>query len=168
MFEERQKELWGDLRILDDTKLPSAPRSHYAGFRLPAERALADDELMHQGIDLLCDLFVALDGFYGKVDTTAMLRRRLDLRSAAADRGTMWIPRWNDPTFVIWDRWVEPRCSTSHWERTLSKRAPEDGATCSWPGPPCCSPARHCSCAGSWWRLRSLQSIGSRQFHCAG
>jgi hypothetical protein len=88
---------------------------------------------------LMCDLFVALDGFYGRADTVAMRGRRLELRAAAADRGAMWIPRWNNPSFVIWDRWVEDvwwitlfgpayieRCgeaaSRQRWDRNLGGR----------------------------------------------
>ncbi len=52
-------------------------------------------------VDLMCDLFVAMDRFYGRADTAAMRGRRLELRAAAAGRGAMWIPRWNDPSFVI-------------------------------------------------------------------
>lgn len=107
IFERRALELWGDLRFFADTALATAPRSQHAGFWLPAQRALADTELLESAINLGCDLFVALDAFYGRIDTGAMRRRRLELRSQAADRGEMWIPRWDDPTFVIWDRWIE-------------------------------------------------------------
>lgn len=107
IYERRSNQLWGDLRIFPETRLATAPRFHEVAFHLPLLRIQTEEALREAAIQLWCDLFVAIDGFYGRADTAAMRRRRLNLRSAAADRGKMWIPRWNDPTFVIYDRWVE-------------------------------------------------------------
>jgi hypothetical protein len=58
-------------------------------------------------LDLACDLFVAMQCFYGRLDSAAMRTRRTDLRTHAAEDGRMWLPRREDPAFVVWDRWVE-------------------------------------------------------------
>lgn len=107
VFERRHKALWGDLRFYPDTRLDNDPRTHDTGFRLTLPRERSGDDLLERATSLICDLFVAVGGFYGRADTVAMRTRRLNYRTEAADRGAMWIPRWNDPTFVIWDRWVE-------------------------------------------------------------
>lgn len=107
VFERREVGLWGDVRLYADTRLATAPQIHAVTFRLPLDRVLDQPALLERALGLLAEVFTAVGGFFGMADTAAMLRRRMDLRTAATERGAMWVPRWDDPTFVIWDRWVE-------------------------------------------------------------
>lgn len=99
VFERSNAGLWGDMRFHEDLRMDTDPRSHSVGFTMAGDTEAA--------VQLLCALFEAVDGFYGRADTVAMRDRRLTLRTTAADDGRMWLPRWDDRRFVIWDRWVE-------------------------------------------------------------
>lgn len=107
LFGQPETGMFGDMLIHRDTHLTDTPRTHNVGLGLPVHSVVDDAETAEAVISLAADLFVAIDGFYGKLDTGAMRRRIMAIHSMAADEGRRWIPPWDDQMFTIWDRWLE-------------------------------------------------------------
>jgi hypothetical protein len=106
-FERPEVDLWGDVLIYSDTRLDTDPRTHTVQFNLPLRTLTQDPGTADAVAKLAGDLFVAVQGFYGKLDAAAVRNRMIALHGRAADEGRRWIPPWDDLTYSIWDRWVE-------------------------------------------------------------